>query len=467
MRKALQQSLYYAAGLVLMKGVSFLMLPIVASALDTHDYGALDLWISVLNIGGIIIGFGLIEALYRYAGDAKGEDFNTLNSTATLQQLIIALWAVILSVPVCWLILTTWPSISTIDLVLTLSTLIISAAINMPLTWLRLIDNARLFFVVTSGKAVLQALMTLLFLKWNMGVTGVLLSGLLSSTALATVLIIHQYRTVPIGWDPQVAKQLRHYGIPLIASGILLFAASGAERWILAATLGLDTLAQYALAMQFALIVAFLCEPLTLWWFPKRFQILNEPGGMKKTARIAEGMCHATLWFAMGIACVAPWLIEHWFPPRYHQAAEWIPWLALGMALKQISHTLTTGCYVEKQPRVVLKINAVMAVIAMVTFTISSLIYGLSGVVFCFIGLYTVRAVLFDRASQQRLSLPMSYLPIALHVAWIAGWIAANPSVVAMWLAMVLQSIGLAVWSYSHWTESSDKSIVCQQGAQK
>lgn len=463
MSRAIQQSLYYAAGLVLMKGVSFIMLPIVAGALSTTDYGQLELWLSILNVGGIILGFGLIEALYKQAGEAKGNAFDTLNSTATIQQLIIAVMALIAAVPIGLFVLSTWTQISSTDFILVTLTLIVSCAINMPLTWLRLVDNARLFFLLTSSKAVIQAVLTFAFLHYGLGLTGVLLSGLLSSLYLAILLLVKQWCSLSFSWDAHIAKQMRHYGLPLIFSGALLFVAAGAERWVLAATVGLDSLAQYAIAMQFALIVAFLCEPLTLWWFPKRFQILNEENGKVKTVRIAETLCHTTIWFAMSIALFAPVIIENWFPARYHEASQWIPWLALGIAFKQISHTLTTGCYIDKQPKIVLKINTIMAVAALTVFTLSSWLFGIQGVVFAFVVLYALRAYLFDRASQNRLVLNHHYIQLATHLAWATGFIALNQFspiyLVAGWL---VQTVLFSFWLMQNWrpkAKPADNSI--------
>ncbi|MGR5095381.1 lipopolysaccharide biosynthesis protein [Vibrio maritimus] len=452
MSSAIQQSLYYAAGLVLMKGVSFIMLPIVAGALSTTDYGQLDLWLSILNVGGIILGFGLIEALYKQAGEAKGSAFDTLNSTATIQQLIIAVCALIAAVPIGLVVLSTWTEIGITDFTLVVLTLIVSCAINMPLTWLRLIDNARLFFLLTSSKAVIQASLTFAFLNYGLGLTGVLLSGLISSLYLATLLLFKQWSSISFTWDAHIAKQMRHYGLPLIFSGSLLFIAAGAERWILAATVGLESLAQYAIAMQFALIVAFLCEPLTLWWFPKRFQILNELNGKAKTVRIAETICHTTIWFAMSIALFAPIIIDNWFPSRYHEASQWIPWLALGIAFKQISHTLTTGCYIEKQPKVVLKINSIMAVAALIGFTLSSLLLGIQGVVIAFVLLYALRVYLFDRASQKRLALNHHYSQLTIHLILVVSFITLNHLSLTFLLAgWLLQTALFSFWLIQNW----------------
>ncbi|WP_234494062.1 lipopolysaccharide biosynthesis protein [Vibrio maritimus] len=456
MNIAFKQSVYYAAGLVLMKGVSFVMLPFITSSLSTAEYGRLDLWVSLLNIGSILLGFGLIEALYKQAGEAKGDAFNTLNSTATMQQLIIAAFALLASLPVGVAVYVFWPEISILDLGLVICTLIVSAAFNIPLTWLRLIDDARSFFLMTSSKAILQAALTYWFLQQGLGVTGILLSGLLSALYLSCSLLYRQWRQLPFQWDAAVAKDMRRYGVPIVASGILLFIAAGAERWILAATIGLESLAIYALAMQFALIIVFVCEPLALWWYPKRFQILNQPNGKQTTARIAETLSHATLFCAVSLSVVAPLIIEWWFPTRYSEAATWIPWLALGIAFKQLSHILTTGCYVEKQPRVVLNINIIIAITALALFLVASLTYGLAGVVGAFITVYALRAVLFDRASQKRIALPHHYLPLIAHICWAVGCIVASTfTYTALLVGWATQSLFIAGWMGHYWLHNS------------
>lgn len=456
MLQRIKQPLYYAFGLILMKGIAFLMLPIVAHFLTSDDYGRLDLWLSIINFASIIIGFGLLEGLYKLAQPDNKAAFAELLATAASQQILLAAILLVFALPLLfWL-----PADLRLQALLATITLFSSAFINVPLSWLRLIDSAKQFFYFTATKALAQAGLTALFLWLGWGVTGVLLSAAISATGLAIVLTLKQFTYTGWHWHPAVAQQLLRYGAPLVVSGILLFISAGAERWILAAQVNLAALAQYAIALQFAMMAAFLTEPFTLWWFPKRFAILQSEHGLAKTARFAQAIAHLSIAFAMLIALLAPALIDWLLPARYQKAATLIPWLALGIALKQISHLFNTGCYHQQQPTSVLSLNAICAVLALGSFYLASSAAGLWGIVAAFIGIYGFRALLFTLVSQRLLWLPYQYSTLFLQLILLSSVVllSAENFLLAASIGLV-QACHLAHWFWQAFSIGTDKFL--------
>lgn len=446
MKHELKQMLYYGIGLCLMKGVSLLMLPVVANALSAEEFGQLDLWLSVLNIGSILIGFGLTEALYRQWGESAANERNELVSIATLQQAKIAGYGFIFYLFASLVAPRLLPELNPVQLALAAGTLLVSALINIPLSWLRLQDNARTFFLLTSAKALTQAAATFALLHAGWGVTGILLSGFITSALLATALILLQHQQISWQWNAEKGSAMVKYGWPLMCSGTLLFFAAGAERWILAGTVGLAELAQYALAMQLAMMIAIACEPLTLWWFPKRFQILKEKDGKKRTARIGEMVSHLCLWLVLLLSAIMPWLVSELLPQRYSTVSTILPWLALGMAFKQMSHLLNIGCYTSEQPDIVFKINLAIAAIALTLFSVASIAFGLLGVVVSFVVLYALRAVAFVCISQRLLRLPYRFNLLIVHSLLVTAILAAGISTTALALLCAVQALAFAAW---------------------
>lgn len=439
MKRLLTQSAFYAAGLLLMKGVSFFMLPIIARFLSPAEFGELDIFLTVLNAGSLLVGFGLVDALYKQMGhNQNNASEQTLYATAYWQQARVAGFVALFIAPLIWFSQHWLDTHQRLNLFLTLTTLVISGFINIPLTWLRLKNNAREFFVLTSGKAFAQATLTYAFLQAGYGVTGILLSSLIATTALAVGLGHRQWSQIIQPRNKMTGNDMFRYGTPLVASNLLLFASAGAERLILAGTVGTESLAIYALAMQFAMMVAFLAEPFTLWWYPKRFKILASEQGTQKTAFYAEIACHLTLWITLSIALIAPFFIRHLFQEGYHEAANLVPWLALGMAFKQCSHQLNTGCYLDDKPTIILKLNALTACVALLLFIASSVWFGLLGVVFAFVTIYALRCLVFLVVSQRRLSLPYHYLTLLAHAALVIAMLLTPPFTLGWVVAICL-----------------------------
>jgi O-antigen/teichoic acid export membrane protein len=71
-KNLLNQSSLYGLSIFLMKGISLVMLPIYTSYLMPSDYGRLEVLVIFSNIISIVLGFGLVEALYRFVGLADG-----------------------------------------------------------------------------------------------------------------------------------------------------------------------------------------------------------------------------------------------------------------------------------------------------------------------------------------------------------------------------------------------------------
>jgi O-antigen/teichoic acid export membrane protein len=60
----LHQSLYFALGIVIMKSVSMIMLPIVTRYLPPATFGELELLLSISNFVTLLMGFGLVWLMH-------------------------------------------------------------------------------------------------------------------------------------------------------------------------------------------------------------------------------------------------------------------------------------------------------------------------------------------------------------------------------------------------------------------
>lgn len=67
----IRHGLLYGASIALMKGISLLMLPWIAGQLSPEDFGRLEMATTIAIIGSILVGMGLEDTLYRFAGGAE------------------------------------------------------------------------------------------------------------------------------------------------------------------------------------------------------------------------------------------------------------------------------------------------------------------------------------------------------------------------------------------------------------
>lgn len=430
-----RQMMFYALGLLLMKGISLLMLPVITRYLSPAEYGVLDALLTWLNVLGIILGLGLTEALYRFSAQHKHPHW-------IYQQLLqLQLWAILPILLLCALVVTlmadSLPAALQLPLLLmTLAIAALASAMTLPLCWLRLQDQADWFFYCTAGKALLQALCCWLFLEWGYGLTGVLAASLLSHVVLLALLVKDAGILRQKPHFDLIQRQSLSYGLPLVFSGLCLFLVCGAERWIIAGTLSARDLALYAVASQFALMVAVCIEPFTLWWFPKRLTLVQHPQGLQQLANSATLGCVLAMVAAVCIGTAGPVLIYQLLPVSYHQATSLLPLLCLAMALKQCSHLLNTGCYTGHSTTQVGKINAYLAVLAPIAYVTGCVLADLHGLLLSLILLYFGRLVWFYRASQSLLRLPYPLGRLAIALLPSAALLAISTTL-PLWLLLL------------------------------
>lgn len=439
---ARSQIAYYGLGIVLMKGVSLLMLPIVTRYLTPSEYGVLDVLLTWMNLLSIVLGMGFAEVLYRFSR-------NTVTQASVYNSLLqlhiwILLPLLLLGSALCMLAAPWLPaSLQWSLLLLSLWAAGLASALTLPLCWLRMQDHADWFFYCTAGKALLQALCCWALLQLGYGVLAVLYASLFSHIVLICLVL---YKT-PVTWHfpgfSQSERGYLRYGVPLIFSGLCLFLVFGAERWIIAGVLSASVLAQYAVASQFALMVAVCVEPFTLWWYPKRLAMLAEPDGLQRVANTAVLGCILTIAAALLIGAAGPWVIRWLIPQAYHQAAGVLPWLCLVMAFKQCSHLLNTGCYVGESTLQIGKINGALAVLAPCLYLAGCLLAALDGLIAALVLVYGLRLAWFYRTSQQLLHLPYPHQALlsvlaAASCVFVLGHFVSAISQLTLWLLVIL-----------------------------
>lgn len=430
---ALQQMFFYGLGLILMKGISLIMLPVFTRYLSPAEYGQLEVLLALVNIGTLLLGLGLVDALYRFAGLADSEATRQQAAGVLFTQtLLIALIGLLLLMPFAEQIAHWLPGNVTASLVRwTLLSVVLEGVIGIPLAWLRMQGMARFFFLCTAGRVVVQALFIWLSLRWGMGVEGVVMVGAITTFGQALLMGGWQWHNTGLTWRMRGGIQYLRYGIPILVSGLAGFAVAGLDRWWLAGAAGETELAYYAVAGKFALAAGLVLQPFALWWYPKRFQFLGETGGLRKNADFAELGAALGYLLAGGVGLVAPYLILQLTPESYHPAIKLVPWLVAAMALKTQSELMNVGCYSQRDSRLQMNIHLLCSAVGVLGYALLIPHFGVAGVIASQFVVNGLRATLFLYFSQKLLYLPYR---------WYGVVSAAIVMVVALWLG---QSIHL------------------------
>jgi O-antigen/teichoic acid export membrane protein len=450
----LHQSLYFALGIVIMKSVSMIMLPIVTHYLPPAGFGELELLLSISNFFTLLMGFGLVDALYRFAGLGIADEKDvarTVFTLATISGSMVLLLSLLLA-PLLQPYLGS--NISLFDLQLVIVLFSVEGCIAIPLAWLKMKEDAFSFFLLTTSKALLQALMTWILLREGYGITAVLLAGVTSSLLLVMLLLRIQIKATGLGLNWVLLPQILRYGLPLTISALAAFAIVGADRWVINLVSSTEQLGLYAVGKKLATVSVMLMQPFFLWWYPRRFKMLKEDNGNVGVAHttsfgIALVICCSTM-----ICLGSPLLFGTLIDQSYASAMQYIPPLALFYMIKQTAELANLGSYIGKSTWNVTFIDICTALISVSCFYFLSERFKVSGVIAALIIAQCFRIILFFIISQRALYLNYEKARLfgLLLTSGALVFISMQLNEFIHHLLMVLISVGLLA-SYLHFSQ--------------
>ena len=426
---AVRHTLLYGSSIALMKGISLLMLPVLTYYLTPESFGRLEVIFSLSIVGSVLVGMGLEATLFRFAGSCTD---SAVRKQLAGQIFSLALIIGLLSAIVLWIfspkitaILPGDPSLYEVRITLLLLSL--EGCIAVPLGWLRMRDKVAPFFFITTGRACLQALLTLGFLMTGGDVAAILEAGLIAALTTAFILFYLQIKDTPLSIEISTYKSTIIYSLPLVLSGLVAFSLNGFDRWVLAQFASLIDVAHFGVAAKFSLAVVLLIQPFGMWWSPRRFTVLNQKHGHKDVARFVSIGIVTILLITIIVAAVAPILIHHFLPETYAIAASYTAVLIIVMALKEITELVNLGCFTGKTTHIQFIINLVSALIGIVCMYVLTPNYAVWGVLIGLTSAQASRLVLFFYFSQRFLPLPYAQASlVGLTVLTLCCVAAAN-----------------------------------------
>ena len=405
---ALRQSLVYGMALATTKAISLLMAPIFTHFLEPADYGRLDILQTLADLLSIVIGFGLADTLYRFAGSTNDKDEQQTEAANVIGFSLIVGLLTLLSTQLAapWISSHLPGDITIVQTRLILGTLAMSGISLILLSWLRMQEKAVLYVTGSLGRVVLQASGAAAFLMYGFGITGVLIAGLFAATVMCVGLLTWCLRTTGILFKASRYKTYLIYGGPLILTGMAGFILGSFDRWILADEIGPAAMAEYALAAKIALMTAFAIQPFDLWWLPNRFKILGQLDGKKKCARAVGIGVTVAVFSAVGIAIVGPAVIRLVTPETYHGAVVYVPWLAALAAIHAITTMVNLGAMSGRTTLRLFAIEGSAATLAVIGYFTLIPLYGGYGAIAATAVALTSRLVVTYWISQKCLYIP-------------------------------------------------------------
>ncbi|HEY0342707.1 MAG TPA: oligosaccharide flippase family protein [Steroidobacteraceae bacterium] len=333
--RLVKHSSIYAIGNSARQLVGFLMLPLYTHYLTPADYGVVGLLTFALALLEPFFGARLGDAMLKFYYEATEEAQKRLVISTSLVitggvSTIVATIAFLARAPASELIFGTAQYALPVGL---MSYVFVSQALeSYGLTYVRIRRKPILFISVNLSKLVLQLSLNIWFIVYlQLGITGVVLSGVISSGLYALGLSLYSIYYNGATCDIRIAKRMLVFSWPLWISSLASLYIYSSNRYYIRIFGSMEQVGYYELAARFAgLLGVVIWQPISQFWETERFRYYQQPHGKTVFSSVFEFSSLALFVGALGISIFSEPTIQFMAAPPFHDASLLVPLLAFG-----------------------------------------------------------------------------------------------------------------------------------------
>ncbi len=353
----LSHAAIYAIGNIARQVVGFLMLPIYTRYLVPADYGAVGLLGFALALLEPFFGARLASAVPKFYFDAKDDDSRRaiVSSAIFLTGGVSAVTAALIAIfsnPASQLLFGTHQyALATALFGLNMLTQPIEYTGMM---YLRLKERSSLFLGISLGKMVLQIVLNvMLVVHYELGVIGVVLSGVISSTLISTGLTLFVFYHSRPKFSLGTTWQMLLFCWPLWFAGLAGLYIGSSNRLYLRIFESLGDVGLLELGNKFAGVVSLL-----LWTpFSQHFEAVGYRYHSEGTApKLFPSMfiiiSSLMMMGGLGVSIFSDPVIQVMSDPAFHRASQTVPLLTLGFLLNNLVAFFYFSFFVTKNTKI-------------------------------------------------------------------------------------------------------------------
>lgn len=355
----------YAIAAVFSRGVTFLIVPIYTRLLNPQNYGALDLILTAGLLINLVVALEVGQGLAReWAEQPEVMHGRSLASTAVTFTLLAHLGFLVLALLMSAVL--TRELLGSTEFVSEFRAGLIFIAVNA--VFLQLQSQFRWDLRARSYAAVsvLYGVLTLCLgagLGWVYGLQGILWGQALAAgigCVVSVALLQGQIRLALVGRD--LIRMLR-YSLPLVPSGVAVFASFYVNRWILSMSSSLAEVGIFSVGQRVAGLTLLLIVGLQGALTPLIYRHHREPGVPAQLARILEGFVGVAMLACLLLSAFSNDLVGWFASADFRASAVLLPWLAPAVLLSQM-YIFTPGMAIARKTLWQLSLTSLSAVLA-------------------------------------------------------------------------------------------------------
>ncbi|MDR3668869.1 MAG: oligosaccharide flippase family protein, partial [Ignavibacteriaceae bacterium] len=338
---------WYGLGNLLVRSLSFILLPLYSNLITTTEFGNYSLLLSVYAVVQVFFQFGMFGALNKFYIEEKSESKKKLIFSSVLNTIVII---------ALFLTLIFWHLSSRISLIIFNST---DFKNILSLTFVALFFETLGFYILTLLKtqglakkvvsysasgAVLNLLLNIFFVySLRLSVFGIILAQLVSACFLLLILLPVIKDKYIFRIDRGILNLVVKFSIPLIFANLFMAGSNVADRFILNIFSGPEQVGLYSFAYRIALIMSILIGSFSTAWNPHSLNLYYDSGYKHTFGKILNKLVAVSCLLILVVSLLAGYLFNvhifgvSFFNPMYRSGIIIIPIVMLGYLFNGIS----------------------------------------------------------------------------------------------------------------------------------
>lgn len=358
LRNIFKQTSIYGFFNILSKSVGFLLLPLYTRYLKPEHYGTLELLETTATVFGMFasvgLGFSVFKFYHKY--DTKDEQDGVISSALVLCFLLysaLALGGLIFSRNLSILIFES-PNFRSFFIFIFLR-FILDGLVSIGIDYIRVLNMTQLFGWLSLLRLVLSVGLNILFLVvLGMGITGILLSALISQLLLGIPLLIFLYNRIGFHFDTTKLIPMVKYSLPFVGVLIGQLVINNSDRFILQRFVTLADVGVYSLGYKFGFMVNFfVLTPFLLMWEGKMFEIEKLSNAKAIYSQTLTYLTFSLIFVALILTVFIDEILTLVVAPGYHDAELIVPLIALAYIFNGLQTFFRLGMLIKSKTSII------------------------------------------------------------------------------------------------------------------
>ena len=432
-----KHSAIYGLGAVVSRLIGVFLLPVVTRYLTRAELGAVDTLIALSIVLVIVFRAGISMAFFRYYFDAEDDAGRTrVVRTSFWYTMAAATTALLLGCLLApqiseWLFSTH----SHADLVRAAFVLLWAQMNYEQLTSLFRVEERSVAFVAATLANVLITVGStiLLVTVWDKGALGVLVGNFTGTLVVYFVLLAYRRYQLGLEFDRPLFRQMQRFGLPLVPSGLAIWAIDFADRFFLLKLKNAAEVGLYSVGVRISTAILLLLIALRTAWPAFAYSIKEDDEAKRTYAFVLTYVLFVSSWVALTLSLLAPWLVRLLTTRAFYGGARVVPLLVFGATAFIGFNVMSIGIGRAKATQFNWVVTGAAAVIAVGLNLILIPPYGMMGAAASTLVAYTVMFFGMTVRAQQVFPVPYQWRRLATVVG-----AAVALTVVGKWLDVPL-----------------------------